>query len=95
MIRLESLFIEFGVSNKRDLISVISNKIDWFNEKLMDDCWDTVAKVYRDNYEKLLSELISNGSDFDIDLPQKRGITRDIMRSETLVFLKIKIKINL
>ena len=69
MIRLESLFIEFGVSNKRDLISVISNKIDWFNEKLMDDCWDTVAKVYRDNYEKLLSELISNGSDFDIDLP--------------------------
>ena len=69
MTRLESLFIEFRVSNKRDLMTVISNKIDWFNEKLMDDCWDTVAKVYRDGYEKLLSELESNGSEFDIDNP--------------------------
>ena len=69
MIRLESLFIEFGVSNKHDLMTVISNKIDWFNEKLMDDCWDTVATVYKDGYEKLLNELESNGSDFDIDFP--------------------------
>ena len=57
MTRLENLFIEFGVSNKHDLMTVISNKIDWFNEKLMDDCWDTVATVYKDGYEKLLNEL--------------------------------------
>ena len=69
MTRLENLFIEFGVSNKHDLMTVISNKIDWFNEKLMDDCWDTVATVYKDGYEKLLNELESSGSDFDIDLP--------------------------
>lgn len=69
MTKLESLFIEFGVSNIRDLKTVISNKIDWFNEKLMDDCWDTVATVYKDGYEKLLIELESNGSDFDINLP--------------------------
>ena len=67
MTNLQCLFVEFNVSNIEDLITEVSNLIDWYAELLIDDCWNTWAVVSKAHYEDLLHKLMF-GSDTDIDI---------------------------
>ena len=72
MKNLESLFIEFNCATIESLLTSISNQIDWYEEMLYDDPWNTWAQVQKDSMFNLYNEVyllfISNGADNDIDL---------------------------
>lgn len=72
MKNLESLFVEFNCTTIESLLASISNQIDWYNEMLYDDPWNTWAQVRLDSLKELESKVESlfaqNGADNDIDL---------------------------
>lgn len=71
MKNLESLFIEFNCTTIESLLTSINNQIDWYNEMLYDDPWNTWAQVKLNSLKELESEVgslfVQNGADNDID----------------------------
>lgn len=72
MKNLESLFVEFNCTTIESLLASINNQIDWYNEMLYDDPWNTWTQVRLDSLKELESKVESlfaqNGADNDIDL---------------------------
>ena len=72
MKNLESLFVEFNCTTIESLLASIGNRIDWYEEMLYDDPWNTWAQVQKDNMSNLYNEVYTsyaqNGADNDIDL---------------------------
>ena len=72
MKNLESLFVEFNCTTIESLLASINNRIDWYNEMLYDDPWNTWTQVKLDSLKELESKVESlfaqNGADNDIDL---------------------------
>lgn len=72
MKNLESLFVEFNCTTIKSLLASINNQIDWYNEMLYDDPWNTWTQVKLDSLKELESKVESlfaqNGADNDIDL---------------------------
>lgn len=73
---LKSLFVEFNCSNVESLLASISNRIDWYEEMLLDDPWNTWASVQRDSLNSLYNQVYSlfslKGVDNDIDLYRRQ-----------------------
>ena len=71
MKNLESLFVEFNCTTIESLLTSINNQIDWYNEMLYDDPWNTWAQVKLNSLKELESEVeslfVQNGADNDID----------------------------
>lgn len=70
MKNLESLFVEFNCTTIESLLASINNQIDWYNEILYDNPWNSWAQVKRDSLKKLSQEVyvLYVGADNDIDL---------------------------
>ena len=72
MKNLESLFVEFNCTTIESLLATINNQIDWYNEMLYDDPWNTWAQIRINSLKELEREIyklyVQNGADNDIDL---------------------------
>lgn len=72
MKNLESLFVEFDCTTIELLLAAINNQIDWYNEMLYDDPWNTWAQIRINSLKELEREIyilyVQNGADNDIDL---------------------------
>lgn len=72
MKNLESLFVEFNCTTIESLLTSIGNQIDWYNEMLYDNPWNTWAQTKLNSLKELEFEIeylfVQNGTDNDIDL---------------------------
>lgn len=72
MKNLESLFVEFNCTTIESLLAAINNQIDWYNEMLYDDPWNTWAQTRINSLKELERKIhilyVQNGTDNDIDL---------------------------